>query len=305
MGPCAFRLEPGLGQRPGEWFSMGETAKGAVGPDRGCSGRLWAKRHKGTKEQVATPCPIKEKEKEREKEPAPGERTPKSDGSDTMVLNHGLGRFRNKALGLGRADHDQDLYVMAPAMGRCVGTTRKKSRKGKEAVGASGNVEVDETVPSQVLPSPLEPVSNESGLPQGPTLPTEVNVSAVDDQQELGHEEEAESSHAGDRAGHGTGDAELAFTPLVNSSVGQITPAQTAVQAARATAQAAQTTARAAGTAARTVEGRATAEAEVWSCIGWEINQLEEKRRKRVQFGVFHAEQSDGATRHYKKTAVF
>ncbi|KAF3532199.1 hypothetical protein DY000_02041642 [Brassica cretica] len=52
----------------------------------------------------------KEKEKEREKEPAPGERTPKSDGSDTMVLNHGLGRFRNKALGLGRADHDQDLY---------------------------------------------------------------------------------------------------------------------------------------------------------------------------------------------------
>ena len=155
-------------------------------------------------------------------------------------------------------------------------------------------MEVDETVPSQVLPSPLEPVNNESGLPQGPTLPTEVNVTAVDDQQELGHEEEAESSHAGDRAGHGTGDAELvepsmrdvldavktmgtqmlaltqAFTPLVNSSVGQVTPAQTAVQAARATAQAAQTTARvaqtaarAAGTAARTVEGRATAEAEV------------------------------------------
>ncbi|KAF3532196.1 hypothetical protein DY000_02041641 [Brassica cretica] len=52
MGPCAFRLEPGLGQRPGEWFSMGETAKGAVGPDRGGYGR------KGTKEQVATPCPI-------------------------------------------------------------------------------------------------------------------------------------------------------------------------------------------------------------------------------------------------------
>ncbi|KAF3545257.1 hypothetical protein DY000_02009835 [Brassica cretica] len=60
-------------------------------------------------------------QKEKEKEPAPGERTPKSDGSDTMVLNHGLGRFRNEALGLGRfrneafglgrADHDQDLYV--------------------------------------------------------------------------------------------------------------------------------------------------------------------------------------------------
>ncbi|KAF3599529.1 hypothetical protein F2Q69_00037135 [Brassica cretica] len=122
MGPCEFRLEPGLGQRPGEWFSMGETAKGSVGPDRGCSGRLWAKRHKGTSGNPL-PNPLivcnkfwrmdkrqKEKEKEREKEPAPGERTPKSDGSDTMVLNHGLGRFRNKALGLGRADHDQDLY---------------------------------------------------------------------------------------------------------------------------------------------------------------------------------------------------
>ncbi|KAF2614933.1 hypothetical protein F2Q70_00013350 [Brassica cretica] len=85
QGPSGYRAVPAalvgrwghvLGQRPGGWFSMEETAKGAVGA---------------------------------------------SDGSDTMVLNHGLGRFRNEALGLGRfrneafglgrADHDQDLYV--------------------------------------------------------------------------------------------------------------------------------------------------------------------------------------------------
>ena len=33
----------------------------------------------------------------------------------------------------------------------------------------------------------------------------------------------------------------------------------------------------------------------VWSCIGWEMDQLEENRRKRVWFGVFRAEQSSGA----------
>ena len=31
---------------------------------------------------------------------------------------------------------------------------------------------------------------------------------------------------------------------------------------------------------------------QVWSCIGWEMNQLEQKRQKTVQFGDFHAEQS-------------
>ncbi|KAF2600278.1 hypothetical protein F2Q68_00010396 [Brassica cretica] len=166
--------------------------------------------------------------------------------------------------------------VKAPALGRCVvigsllisGTTRNKSRKEKEAAGASGNVEVDGTAPSQVFPSQLKPVNYETGFPQGPTLPIEVNVTAVDDQQELGREEEAESSHAREQARHGTSVTELvepsmkdvldavktmgtqmlaltqAFTPLVNSSVGQVTPAQTAVQAARTTAQAAQTTAR-------------------------------------------------------------
>ena len=31
---------------------------------------------------------------------------------------------------------------------------------------------------------------------------------------------------------------------------------------------------------------------QVWSCIGWEMDQLEQKRQKTVQFGDFHAEQS-------------
>ncbi|KAF2600366.1 hypothetical protein F2Q68_00010929 [Brassica cretica] len=35
---------------------------------------------------------------------------------------------------------------------------------------------------------------------------------------------------------------------------------------------------------------------QVWSCIGWEMDQLEQKRQKTVQFGDFHAEQSSGAT---------
>ena len=34
---------------------------------------------------------------------------------------------------------------------------------------------------------------------------------------------------------------------------------------------------------------------QVWSCIGLEISQLEDKRRKKVWFGVFRAEQSSGA----------
>ena len=31
---------------------------------------------------------------------------------------------------------------------------------------------------------------------------------------------------------------------------------------------------------------------QVWSCIGWEMDQLEQKRQKTMQFGGFHAEQS-------------
>ncbi|XP_033139496.1 uncharacterized protein LOC117131493 [Brassica rapa] len=122
----------------------------------------------------------------------------------------------------------------------------------------------------------------------------EVQVDNLGDQQELGREEEGESSHAGDQTSRGTGALEAAepsmrevldvvnamgtqilaftqaFTPLVNSSVGQVTPAQATAQA---TQRAAQTTGTAAGlaraaaqvarTAARTVEDRATVEADV------------------------------------------
>ncbi|KAF2614932.1 hypothetical protein F2Q70_00013351 [Brassica cretica] len=75
MGPCAFRLKPGLEQRPGGWFSMEENAKGAVGAVRDGSRRLWAKRHKWTSGN-SLPNRL-QKEKEKEKEPAPRERTPK------------------------------------------------------------------------------------------------------------------------------------------------------------------------------------------------------------------------------------
>ncbi|KAF3561639.1 hypothetical protein DY000_02018208 [Brassica cretica] len=77
MGPCAFRLKPGLEQRPGGWFSMEENAKGAVGAVRDGSRRLWAKRHKWTSGNSLPNRLQKEKEKEKEKEPAPRERTPK------------------------------------------------------------------------------------------------------------------------------------------------------------------------------------------------------------------------------------
>ncbi|KAF2618841.1 hypothetical protein F2Q68_00039655 [Brassica cretica] len=44
----------------------------------------------------------------------------------------------------------------------------------------------------------------------------------------------------------------------------------------------------------------------VWSCIGWEMDQLEQKRQKTVQFGDFHAEQSSGATRvHVPAAEIF
>ncbi|KAF3494327.1 hypothetical protein DY000_02053594 [Brassica cretica] len=143
---------------------------------------------------------------------------------------------------------------------RCEGTKRKKSRKGKEAAGASVPVVGDGTNLTQ--------------------------VDNLGEQQELGREEEGESSHAGDQKGRGTGAVELAepsmrevldvvkamgtqmlaftraFTPLVNSSVGQVTPAQATAQATQRAAQTAgtaadvaQAAARVARTAARTLTG--------------------------------------------------
>lgn len=48
-------------------------------------------------------------------------------------------------------------------------------------------------------------VNNETGEPMAPILPTEVQVANLGEQQEMGHEEEGESSHAGDQTSRGTG----------------------------------------------------------------------------------------------------
>ncbi|KAG2267168.1 hypothetical protein Bca52824_074247 [Brassica carinata] len=82
------------------------------------------------------------------------------------------------------------------------GTKRTKSRRGKEVAGASVPVVGDGTNPTQVLPAQTGLVNNETGEPLGPILPTEVQVDNLGEQQELGCEEEGESSHAGDQPGH-------------------------------------------------------------------------------------------------------
>ncbi|KAG2267171.1 hypothetical protein Bca52824_074250 [Brassica carinata] len=93
------------------------------------------------------------------------------------------------------------------------GTKKTKARKGKEAAGASGHAVVDGTNPTQVLPTQTGLVNNETGEPVVPTIPTEVQVDDADNQQELRHEEEAESSHAGEHAGLKTGAEELTSRP--------------------------------------------------------------------------------------------
>ena len=85
------------------------------------------------------------------------------------------------------------------------GTKRSKARKGKEAAGASGQVGLDGTNPTQVLPTQAGLVNNETGEPMVLILPTEVQVTDLNNPQGLGREEEAESSHAGDQTGYGTG----------------------------------------------------------------------------------------------------
>ncbi|KAG5411500.1 hypothetical protein IGI04_007819 [Brassica rapa subsp. trilocularis] len=137
---------------------------------------------------------------------------------------------------------------------------------GKEATGASGAVGQDGaeqtgvlpagTIPTTVLPALVEQVDNATGLPVGPTLPTEVNETNVDEQQEQVHGEDTGSSNVGAGSGQNvdannvrvTGAEEVieptirglveamqvmgaqiasltqAFTPLVNSSVGQANP---------------------------------------------------------------------------------
>ena len=145
-----------------------------------------------------------------------------------------------------------------------------------------------------MLPTQTGLVNEEIWEPLATFLPTEVQVDNLDEQQEEVREEEGDSSHAGDETGPGDGVEELAepsmrevtdvvkamgtqmlaftqaFTPFVNSSVGQITPAQATVQATQRAARTAGTAAgvaraaaQVAQTAARTAEDRATVEAEV------------------------------------------
>ncbi|KAG2255887.1 hypothetical protein Bca52824_075181 [Brassica carinata] len=54
------------------------------------------------------------------------------------------------------------------------GTKKSKTRKGKEAAGASGQIGVDGTNPTKVLPTQEGLVNNETGEPLVPILPTEV-----------------------------------------------------------------------------------------------------------------------------------
>ncbi|KAF2556266.1 hypothetical protein F2Q68_00016339 [Brassica cretica] len=105
--------------------------------------------------------------------------------------------------GLGAPDPMKDLSVADRT--RTVGTKRSKARKGKEAAGASGQVGLDGTNPTQVLPTQAGLVNNETGEPMVLILPTEVQVTDLNNPQGLGREEEAESSHAEDQTGYGTG----------------------------------------------------------------------------------------------------
>ncbi|KAG5397600.1 hypothetical protein IGI04_019414 [Brassica rapa subsp. trilocularis] len=214
----------------------------------------------------------KEKAKEKEKEVAPGDRTPKVRGKDSLILRPWPDQIpmKDQKWTVVREKHHEDRGH-GKMCGDWVdsencGTRRYKSRKGKEATGASGAVGQDGaeqtgvlpagTIPTTVLPALVEQVDKATGLPVGPTLPTEVNETNVDEQQEQVHGEDTGSSNVGAGSGQNvdannvrvTGAEEVieptirglveamqvmgaqiasltqAFTPLVNSSVGQANP---------------------------------------------------------------------------------
>ncbi|KAG5373879.1 hypothetical protein IGI04_042805, partial [Brassica rapa subsp. trilocularis] len=196
----------------------------------------------------------KEKAKEKEKEVSPGDRTPKVRGKDSLILRPWPDQIPMK---------DQKWTVVREKHHEDRGHGKMC---GKEATGASGAVGQDGaeqtgvlpagTIPTTVLPALVEQVDNATGLPVGPTLPTEVNETNVDEQQELVHGEDTGSSNVGAGSGQNvdannvrvTGAEEVieptirglveamqvmgaqiasltqAFTPLVNSSVGQANP---------------------------------------------------------------------------------
>ncbi|KAG5397408.1 hypothetical protein IGI04_019222 [Brassica rapa subsp. trilocularis] len=214
----------------------------------------------------------KEKAKEKEKEVAPGDRTPKVRGKDPLILRPWPDQIpmKDQKWTVVREKHHEDRGH-GKMCGDWVdsencGTRRYKSRKGKEATGVSGAVGQDGaeqtgvlpagTIPTTVLPALVEQVDNATGLPVGPTLPTEVNETNVDEQQEQVHGDDTGSSNVGAGSGQNvdannvrvTGAEEVieptirglveamqimgaqiasltqAFTPLVNSSVGQANP---------------------------------------------------------------------------------
>ncbi|KAF3610756.1 hypothetical protein DY000_02048762 [Brassica cretica] len=66
------------------------------------------------------------------------------------------------------------------------GTKRSKARKGKEAAGASGQVGLDGTNPTQVLPTQAGLVNNETGETMVLILPTEVQETDLNNPQGLG-----------------------------------------------------------------------------------------------------------------------
>ncbi|KAG5393481.1 hypothetical protein IGI04_023444, partial [Brassica rapa subsp. trilocularis] len=85
-------------------------------------------------------------------------------------------------------------------------TKKTKSRRGKDAAGATGTMGQDGAVQTAVLPAGIIPTTvlptqeglgnNETGLPVDPILPTETRVDASDGQQEQVREDDAESSNA-------------------------------------------------------------------------------------------------------------
>ncbi|KAF3564613.1 hypothetical protein DY000_02015216 [Brassica cretica] len=158
--------------------------------------------------RIDKPTADKEKEIEKEKETAPGDRNLKVRDMEALIL--GLGRIKELMTvhGFGRTDHDQDPYGLGrySDYGNLLVATKTKSRRGKDAAGASGTVGQDGAVQTAVLPAGTIATTvlqtqeglgnNETGLPVDPILPTETRVDAADGQQEQVREDDVESSNA-------------------------------------------------------------------------------------------------------------
>ncbi|KAF2551407.1 hypothetical protein F2Q68_00034012 [Brassica cretica] len=218
-------------------------------------------------------------------------RSERRSGSVRVTRNERGGDFASDVLHLRDRMRSTQLSICQSSWWRTVLAELRGPSPGKEAADASGPEVADGTNPTQVvLPTQMGLVDNVTGEPMVPIIPTEVQVDGVGNQQELGDEDGAESSHVGEWVGLNTGAETVvepsmkdvlaavhamgtqvlaltrAFTPLVNSSVGQVTPAQTTARATQRTAgtaaRVAQTATQVAQTSARTVEDRAMVDAE-------------------------------------------